>query len=91
MLSMISEATSQYIARIGEDVEAVLGAGVVLLGVAAVEWAGSVHLRARYQMGGVIHETGATGKTMLAAHAALRMELARDRVRYGFEHLIAGR
>lgn len=88
---MVSEASSQYLQRIREDAAAVLGSGIALLGIEREELHGVVRLAIRYELAGVVHQTVATGETVVAAHAALREELALDRVRFGFESLVSRR
>lgn len=88
---MPTEAAKRYLSRIGEDAAALLGSGVVVLGVESEDLAGSVRLLVRYELGGTVHQAAARGETVVAAHSALRAQLARDRLGFAFEELVDGR
>lgn len=85
---MPTEAADRYLSRIGEDAAALLGSGVVVVGVESEDLGGSVRLLVRYELSGTVRETAARGETVVAAHSALRMQLARDRLGFAFEGLV---
>jgi len=85
------EADVQYAAQIREDCEGVLGPGIRVLGVEREDRRNSVRLIVRYEAAGRAHESNATGRNVVLAHAALRRRLAADRLRLGFTALIERR
>ena len=81
----VSEAEDRYLAEVDDDCEEVLGPGMELIGLARADFEQSVRLIARYRFQDKVWESDATGETVVAAHAALRVRLVFDRVRLGFE------
>jgi hypothetical protein len=87
----LREADVQYAAQIREDCEGVLGPGISVLSVQREDRRSAVRLVARYEAAGRTHESDASAKNVVLAHAALRRRLAEDRLRLGFTALIEQR
>jgi hypothetical protein len=77
----VSDAEEQYLHRVIEDCERLLGSGVELRGLELD--ADGVVLRLRYSLGAADWESEGRGETVVAAHAALRDQLVLDRIRLG--------
>ena len=87
----MSEATTRYLEGVREDCASVLGPGIPVLSVQQEELDDGVRLLVRYDIGGKVQATVATGETVVAAHAALRMQLVSDRLTIGFTGLVSRR
>lgn len=68
----------------------VLGPGAEILVVHEASGSASVTLCVRYTIWGSVHETSASGETIIDAHAALRRQLAADRLVHGFAAVAHG-
>jgi hypothetical protein len=88
--AMTNEATTQYLEKVRDDCASVLGSGIPVLSIEQVDAAGGVGLRVRFEAHGTVHEMSAIGDTVVAAHAALRLELVRVRLSVGFTSLAGG-
>jgi hypothetical protein len=87
----LREADVQYTAQIREDCEGILGPGIRVLSVEREDRRNAVRLVARYEAAGRTHESDASAKNVVLAHAALRRRLAADRLRLGFTALVERR
>lgn len=88
----LDDADVRYLAEIANDCAAVLGPGVELIGLEPQSTGRRrVRLVARYRLGDRIHESVGTGRTLLAAHVALRRELVAGRLALGFSALVVDR
>ena len=86
--STASEAEDRYLAEVGHDCEAVLGRGIELLELKSEQLDGAIRLVARYRLDDRAWESDATGENVIAAHAALRVQLLIDRIRLGFTEFV---
>ena len=86
-----TEADAQYLARIQDDCELLLGGDIELLEVRREPADEGVRLVVRYRLGLQERESAASGETMLAAHAALRDRLVIDRLRFAYTDLVEAR
>jgi hypothetical protein len=84
----VTEAEDRYLAEVGYDCEAVLGRGIEFLELEREQLDGAVRLVARYRLDNRAWESDATGENVLAAHAALRVQLLIDRIRLGFTEYV---
>jgi hypothetical protein len=85
-----SEAEDRYLAVIGDDCASILGRGIELMALECDAAGEAVRLIARYRLGDRVWLSAATGESLLAAHAALRVVLTADRIRLGFTELVEG-
>ena len=81
---MNKAAHAHYLDRIGDDCEMLLGPGAQILDIRDASWSAGVTLRVSYSIGGSVRLAEAGGDTIVAAHAALRRQLAADRLVHGF-------
>ena len=81
-ISEIGDSDEQYLQRVAEDCEGILGPGIELDGLELGTNA-DVVLRLRYRLGDVDGMSEGRGKTIVAAHAELRQQLVLDRIRIG--------
>jgi hypothetical protein len=77
-----SDAEQQYLQRVAEDCERLLGAGIELRGL-ELGANGDVVLRLTYRLGRTEWTSEGRGETVVAAHADLRERLVLDRIRLG--------
>ena len=88
-VTSISEADEQYLTEIAGDCLVQLGTGAELVSLSQEISQSVVRVRLRYRIGGREHETVASGASLLDAHRALREAILVDRIRFGFNELIA--
>jgi hypothetical protein len=87
----LTDADSQYLAEIWSDCEGLLGSGTELLDLRREPSYEGVSLVARYRLGEHDRESAAAGRTLLAAHSALRERIVINRVRFGFSDIVEDR
>jgi hypothetical protein len=83
----VSEADRHYFQRVAEDCETLLGPEIELLGL-ELDPQAEIVLRLRYQLGPAAWTSEGRGETVIAAHAALREQLVRDRIRLGVRAMV---
>ena len=87
---MPSDAEARYLDSIADDCRRILGPDIELDAVERFEdEPDRVRLVARYRTAAAIAaETVADGETVVEAHSHLREQLAIDRLRFAFSHLV---
>jgi hypothetical protein len=85
-----SDAEQQYLQRVAEGCERLLGAGIELRAL-DLDANGEVVLRMSYRLGAAEWTSEGRGETVVAAHADLRQQLVLDRIRIGVRALVRGR
>ena len=85
-----TDAEQQYLQRVVEDCERLLGAGIELRAL-DLDANGEVVLRMSYRLGAAEWTSEGRGETVVAAHADLRQQLVLDRIRIGVRALVRGR
>ena len=84
----MSEADDRYLSEVGQDCETVLGRGIEFLALEREQLDGAIRLVARYRLNDRAWESDAIGENVIAAHAALRVQLLIDRIRMGFTEFV---
>ena len=87
----LTDAEAQYLTRIREDCELLLGSSTEVLDVRREPAVEGVRVVLRYLLGTRERESAASGETMVAAHAALRDRIVIDRLRFGYADLVEQR
>lgn len=84
----LSDAEAGYLEAIAEDCRQILGRDIEILDLRIDDPRDrDATVTIRYRLDGWEGETGATGTTVIDAHAALRAALVADRLRLGFSAL----
>lgn len=77
----LSEADRRYLERIAADCAELLGPGVELDDLDAIELGPQVVIELRYRLGEVAWSSEGRGSTVIEAHGDLRQHLVIDRLR----------
>jgi hypothetical protein len=83
----VSQADREYLQRVAEDCEQLLGPEIELRAL-ELDAKADVVLRLRYRLGPAEWTSEGHGETVIAAHAALRQRLVLDRIRLGVKALV---
>jgi hypothetical protein len=84
----VREAERNYLGWIAEDLGQLLGREISLEEVTLERSEGRVTLGARYRLGDSAGQSEGTGRTVVAAHAALREAIVEDRIAFSLRVLV---